>query len=96
MGRFIDLCNLISEIIVGCIEDDKPKPYVNTEEPIILTAAKIRELRWYTVPQLAAIYNYGKVKVRIQDSDAAYRELRWLNAQQLAAIFGTGGDTDGD
>ena len=70
------------------------KPETSSEEPIILTAAKIRELRWFTVPQLAAIYNYGKVKVRIQDSDAAYRELRWLNAQQLAAIFGTGGESD--
>jgi hypothetical protein len=88
MGGFIDLCNLISEIIVGCTEDDKTKPYVNTEEPIILTAAKLRELRWMTVPQLAAIYHYGKVKVKIQDTEAAYRELRFLNAQQFKAIFG--------
>lgn len=86
--------------VLGVLKDisecTAPKIETSSEEPVILTAARIRELRWYTVPQLAAIYDYGKVKVRIQDSDAAYRELRWLNAQQLAAIFGTGGDTDGD
>ena len=75
-------------------ESALPKREEDSEEPVILTAERIRQLRWYTVPQLAAIYKYGKVKVRIQDNDAAYRELRWLNAQQLAAIFGNGGGTD--
>lgn len=64
------------------------KSFSHSEEdqPIILTAAKIRELRWMDVPKLRSLFS-GR-KVRIDDSESAYKELRWLSAQQLAIIFG--------
>jgi hypothetical protein len=54
----------------------------------ILTAEKLTQLKWLSSAQLAAIYKYGKVKVKIDDNPAAYAQLKWFTSEQLKAIFG--------
>ncbi len=65
-----------------------------TEEegrPQLLTAEKIRELKWMSPRQLAAIYQHGGRKTHIADDPDAYRELKWMSPSQLDAIFGKDG-----
>lgn len=58
------------------------------EQPVYLTADKLREIRWMTEKQIDTIYKHGKKPVKIEDAPEAYRELRWMTAGQLECLFG--------
>ena len=60
-------------------------------KPQLLTADKLKELRWMNPRQLASIYQYGKVPTHIADDSEAYKQLRWFTEGQLQAIFGKDG-----
>ncbi len=77
-----------TDLLQGVINIIDPKPEEHNDKPIILTAAKLKELRWMTAQQIGAIYKYGKVKVRVADDANAYKELRWMSQNQLEALFG--------
>ena len=69
--------------------DKVQKPEDNPDDVDILTGEKLRELKWLSTSQLAAIYGYGKnKKAKVADNEDAYRELKWLSHSQLSAIFG--------
>lgn len=72
--------NFLSKVNDALKKDD--------EEPEILTAEKISNLKWMSTNELAAIYKYGKRKVKIADDPRAYSELKWMTSSQLKAIFG--------
>jgi len=66
-------------------EKDVPE---NDGPPEILTADKLQKLKWMSPRQLAAIYRYGKRKVKLTDDPDAYGQLKWFSEGQLEAIFG--------
>lgn len=75
---------------------DIPEPgNAETDKRELLTSDKLYQIRYMTVNQIAAIYQYGKVPVRIADDPAAYYQLRYMTTGQLEALFGKGGKDDG-
>lgn len=73
----------INDVLNKPAEEPKPE-----QKPVLLTAAKLQELRWMTSRQIAVLYKHGKVPVKIEDSPKAYQQLRWMSSNQLEALFG--------
>ncbi len=61
------------------------------KKTLVLTAPKLRELRWMTVPQIQTLFANESRTIRIDESPEAYRELRWMSQPQIQAIFGDKG-----
>ena len=88
IGRF-------SEELEKLTRADLKKPEEQKNQgPEILTADKLRNLKWMTARQLAVIYGYGKRQVKLADDKEAYRQLMWFDEAQLKAIFGKDPEED--
>lgn len=86
-NAFMDFLNCVSETADALNKMVSP-PDPEKKKPVMLTAEKLKEIRWMSIRQIETIYKNGKVPVTIEDTPEAYRELRWMTTGQLEALFG--------
>ena len=89
------------ETLAGYVESDECKEPIFTEcksigstnQKVILTAEKIRQIRYMTVQEINK--QYGDKIVKIDDSASAYMALRELSPSQLNTLLNKGVKNDG-
>ena len=85
--NFLDGLSKATEALSNIMSSD-PSAEPEDEKTVILTADKLREIRWMTERQIDAIYKHGKKPVKIDETPESYRELRWMTEGQLECLFG--------